>query len=153
MKNITYLSWITYALIISGYIVSLASSQASVVGYSCVVVGLFSLIVLQLVPLTRQPELSVSMFIPYIPIIVVLGITSWLLAINIKYSKQLQKGNVTNEYKTFNIINFILMLVQLVVLKMNTLEYKSSMVAFLASFQLIVVFIMQMNLEYFVTDG
>lgn len=153
MKNITYLSWITYALIISGYIVSLASSEASVVGYSCVVVGLFSLIVLQIVPLTRQPELSVLMFIPYIPIIVVLGITSWLLAINIKYSKQLQKGNVTNEYKTFNVINFILMLVQLVVLKMNTLEYKSAIVAFVASFQLLVVFIMQMNLEYFVTDG
>ena len=110
MKNITYLSWITYALIISGYIVSLASPQASVVGYSCVVVGLFSLIVLQLVPLTRQTEVSLSMFIPYIPIIVVLGITSWLLAINIKFSNELQKGNVTDEYKTFNTINFVLML-------------------------------------------
>ena len=153
MKNITYLSWITYALIISGYIVSLASPQASVVGYSCVVVGLFSLIVLQLVPLTRQTEVSLSMFIPYIPIIVVLGITSWLLAINIKFSNELQKGNVTDEYKTFNTINFVLMLVQLVILKMNVLEYKSAMVAFVASFQLLVVFVMQMNLEYFVTDG
>ena len=153
MKNITYLSWITYALIISGYVVSIASSQASVVGYSCVVVGLFSLIVLQLVPLTRKPELSFAIFIPYIPIIVVLGITSWLLAINVKFSDQLQKGNVTNEYKTFNVINFILMLIELVVLKMNTLEYKTAIIAFVASFQLLVVFIMQMNLEYFVTDG
>jgi len=36
---------------------------------------------------------------------------------------------------------------------MNALEYKSAMVAFVASFQLLVVFVMQMNLEYFVTDG
>ena len=153
MKNVTYLSWITYALIISGYMTSLFSAQASVVGYSCVVVGLFTLIVLQLVPLTREPKISISMFIPHIPIIVVLGITSWLLAINIKYSKQLQSGNVTDEYKTFNTINFVLMLIQLVILKMKTLEYKSAMIAFVASFQLLVVFVMQMNLEYFVTDG
>ena len=93
------------------------------------------------------------MFIPYIPIIVVLGLSAWLLAINIKYSTQLQKGNVTGEYKTFNTINFILMLLQLIILKMNTLEYKTAAVSFIASFQLIVVFIMQMNLEYFVTDG
>jgi hypothetical protein len=153
MKNVAYLSWITYALIISGYIVSLASPNASVIGYSCVVVGLFSLIILQLVPLTHKPQLSLSMFIPYVPIIVVLGLSAWLLAINIKYSTQLQKGNVTGEYKTFNTINFILMLLQLIILKMNTLEYKTAAVSFIASFQLIVVFIMQMNLEYFVTDG
>ena len=66
---------------------------------------------------------------------------------------ELQKGNVTGEYKTFNTINFILMLLQLIILKMNTLEYKTAAVSFIASFQLIVVFIMQMNLEYFVTDG
>ena len=121
MKNVAYLSWITYALIISGYIVSLASPNASVIGYSCVVVGLFSLIILQLVPLTHKPQLSLSMFIPYVPIIVVLGLSAWLLAINIKYSTQLQKGNVTGEYKTFNTINFILMLLQLIILKMNRL--------------------------------
>ncbi len=153
MKNIDYLSWITFALIISGYIVSLASPNSSVVGYSCVVVGLFTLIILQLVPLTRESNISIRMVIPHIPIIVVLGITSWLLAINVKYSTQLQKGNVTNEYKTFNVINFILMLLQLIILKMNKIEYRSTLVSFIASFQLIVVFIMQMNLEYFVTDG
>ena len=71
MKNVDYLSWITYALIISGYIVSIASPKASVIGYSCVVVGLFSLIILKLVPLTRAPQISLSLFMPYIPIIVV----------------------------------------------------------------------------------
>jgi len=153
MKNVDYLSWITYALIISGYIVSIASPKASVIGYSCVVVGLFSLIILKLVPLTRAPQISLSLFMPYIPIIVVLGISSWLLAINIKFSKQIQKGNVTKEYNTFNTINFILMLIQLVTLKLKNFEYSSLVIALIASFQLVTVFIMQMNLEYFVTDG
>jgi len=153
MKNVDYLSWITYALIISGYIVTLAFPQASVVGYSCVVVGLFTLIILRLVPLTRETSLSMAMFLPYIPVIMVLGISTWLLAINIKFSKQIQEGNVTNEYKTFNTINFVLMLVQLVTLKMKDFPYATSLVALIASFQILTVFIMQMNLEYFVTDG
>jgi len=82
-----------------------------------------------------------------------LGISSWLLAINIKFSKQIQKGNVTKEYNTFNTINFILMLIQLVTLKLKNFEYSSLVIALIASFQLVTVFIMQMNLEYFVTDG
>ena len=153
MKNVDYLSWITYALIISGYIVSIASPKSSVIGYSCVVVGLFTFIILKLVPLTKSPQLSLSLFMPYIPIIVVLGISTWLLAINIKFSKQIQSDNVTKEYKTFNTINFILMLIQLVTLKLKNFQYTSLVVALIASFQLVTVFIMQMNLEYFVTDG
>ena len=153
MKNLQYLGWLTYALIISGYIVAMAFPQEAVVGYSCVVVGLFSLIVLKLVPLTQVPELSIALFVPFMPMIVVLGISAWLLAINIKYSKNIQKDNVTNEYKTFNSINFILLLTQLVVLKLNNFPYRTSLVSFIASFQLLTVFILQMNLEYFVTDG
>ena len=153
MKNLQYLGWLTYALIISGYIVAMAFPQEAVVGYSCVVVGLFSLIVLKLVPLTQVPELSIALFVPLMPMIVVLGISAWLLAINIKYSKNIQKDNVTNEYKTFNSINFILLLTQLVVLKLNNFPFRTSLVSFIASFQLLTVFILQMNLEYFVTDG
>lgn len=153
MNNVVYLSWLTYALIISGYIVTIAFPQGSIAGYSCVVVGLFTLLVLKLVPLTHVPSLSAGMFLAYIPMIVVLGIASWLLAINIKFSNEIQKGNVTSEYKTFNIINFILMLAQLVILKMSDLSQSTAIVSLIASFQLIVVFVMQMNLEYFVTDG
>jgi hypothetical protein len=153
MRNLTYLGWITYALIISGYIVAMAFPNASVIGYSCVVIGLFTLIVLKMVPLTHVPSLTLASFVPYVPMIVVLGICSWLLAINVKYSKNIEKGNVTDEYKTFNSINFVLLLAELIVLKMDNFAYTSSVVSFIASFQLLTVFIIQMNLEYFMTDG
>lgn len=153
MNRISYLTWITYALIIAGYIVAMSFPQGAVPGYSCVVGGLFSLIILIIVPLTHVPQLSFGLFAPLFPMLVVLGISAWLLAINVKYSKYIQENNLTREYKTFNVINFILLLVQLVVMGNNKLEYKSLIISFIASFQLIVVLILQMNLQYFITDG
>lgn len=153
MRNLTYLSWIIYALIISGYIVAMAFPQGSIVGYSCVVIGLFSLIVLRMVPLSHEQSITLSSFLPMMPYILVLGLTSWLLAINIKYSKNIQEGNVTADYKKFNVINFILLLVDLVILQMKDFKYGTMIVSLLASFQVAIIFVLQMNLEYFITDG
>ena len=153
MKNIEYLSYITYALIISGYIVTFLFPSASIAGYSCVSVGLFIYLVLNLVPLTHVPQLSGKIFIPFIPIIIVLGISVWVLSLNIKLYNNIKNNKVTNDYNTFNTINFILLLLQLVLLAKKDIQFSKSLVAFIASFQIISVFIMQMNLEYFTTDG
>lgn len=153
MNRLRYLSWLSYAIIISGYIVAMSFPKGSVAGYSCVVGGILSLLILKIVPLTHIPYLSIKMFIPILPIIAILGICSWLLAIDIKYSKNIVEGNVTNEYSTFNSISFILLLGQLILLANSQIPYRTSLVSFIASFQLIVVFILQMNLEYFSTDG
>ena len=153
MRNLTYLSWIVYALIISGYIVAMASPQGSIAGYSCVVIGLFSLIVLKMVPLSHDQKITFSSFLPMMPFILVLGLSSWLLAINVKYSKNIQKGNVTNDYTKFNVINFILLLAELIILQMRDFKYGTMVVSLLASFQLVIIFVLQMNLEYFITDG
>ena len=153
MRNIAYLSWITYSLIISGYLVSMIFPQSSVVGYSCVVAGLFTLIILRLVPLTQVPSITYKTFLPHLSLIMVLGICCWLLAINVKFSKNIRSGHVTSEYNTFNIINFILLMAQLIVIKLKNFEFTTSVVSFLLSFQIVTVFILQMNLEYFTTDG
>ena len=153
MRNLTYLSWIVYALIISGYIVALALPQGSIVGYSCVVIGLFSLIMLKMVPLSHDEKITFSSLLPMMPFILVLGLSSWLLAINVKYSKNIQKGNVTNDYTKFNVINFILLLAELVILQMRDFKNGTLVVSLLASFQLVIIFVLQMNLEYFITDG
>jgi len=153
MRNLHYLELLTYALIISGYLVAMAFPQGAVAGYSCVVAGLFTIIILKVVPLTHVPEISMALFIPLLPILAILCLSAWLLSINIKYSKNIQNGNVTSEYKTFNSISFVLLLMQLVLLYKNDIPYSTSLVSFLASFQLIVIFILQMNLEYFITDG
>ena len=153
MNRLRYLSWLTYTVIISGYFVAMVFPEGAVAGYSCVVGGILALLILKIVPLTHIPNLSISMFIPLLPIIAILGICSWLLAINIKYSKNIVEGNVTTEYSTFNSISFILLLGQLVLLANSQIPYRTSLVSFIASFQLIVVFILQMNLEYFTTDG
>ena len=153
MKNLFYLSLLTYAVIISGYVVAMAFPQGAVAGYSCVVTGIFTLLLFKLVPLTHIPEISLKMFFPIMPMIIILGISVWLLSINIKYSKNILKDNVTSEYKTFNSISFVLLLMQLVLLYKNDMPYSTSVISFIASFQIIVVFILQMNLEYFMTDG
>jgi len=161
MKNIIYLELITYALIVAGYIVAIIFPQGvgSVTGYSTVIIALFTLIVLKMVPLTHVQGLKWQMFIPILPIIVVLGICVWVLVINIKFSKHIAKGNVPRDYTTFNILNFILLFLQLIMLYKSDLDTSawlvspSWIISFLASFQFIIVFIMQMNLEYFITDG
>lgn len=154
VSNITYLNYMTYTLILAGYLVTMYSPRASVVGYSCVVAGLFFYMMIQVVPLTQQANVSFSMFFPFLPIIVVLGVVCWILSINVKYYKKIDRGIVTPEYKTFNVLAFLLLLIQLVLLaKRKTLPYATTLTSLVASFQVIVVFIMQMNLEYFVTDG
>lgn len=153
MKNIEYLSYFTYALIISGYIVTFLFPSASIAGYSCVSVGLFIYLVLNLVPLTHVPQLSGKMFVPFIPIIIVLGISVWVLSINIKFYNNIKNKKVTNDYSTFNSINFILLLLQLVFLAKKDIPFSNILIGFIASFQIICVFIMQMNLQYFTTDG
>ena len=153
MNNLSYLTLLTYAVIISGYVVAMAFPQGAVAGYSCVVAGLFTLLLLKLVPLTHVPEIKFAIFVPLLPMIFILGISVWLLSINIKYNKNIQKGNVTDEYKTFNSISFVLLLLQLVLLYKKDMPYSTSVISFIASFQLIVIFILQMNLEYFITDG
>lgn len=153
MNNLSYLTLLTYAVIISGYVVAMAFPQGAVAGYSCVVAGLFTLLLLKLVPLTHVPQIKFAIFVPLLPMIFILGISVWLLSINIKYNKNIQKGNVTDEYKTFNSISFVLLLLQLVLLYKKDMPYSTSVISFIASFQLIVIFILQMNLEYFITDG
>lgn len=153
MNRVLYLTLLTYAVIISGYVVAMAFPKGAVVGYGCVVAGLFTLVILKLVPLTHVPNLSVSTFLPMIPIIAILGISSWLLAINIKYSKNIEKGNLTSEYKTFNVMSFVLLLLQLVLIANEGMQFRTALISFICSFQLLVVFILQMNLEYFITDG
>lgn len=154
VSNVTYLSYITYALIIAGYLVTMFLPSASIQGYSTVVAGMFFYMMLQLVPLTKEANVSLSMFVPFLPVIGVLGIVIWILSINIKYASNIKDGNVTNEYKTFNTLAFLLLLIQLGLLsREKTMPYASTLMALVASFQVIIVFIMQMNLEYFITDG
>ena len=153
MNRLRYLSWLTYTVIVSGYFVAMAFPQGSVAGYSCVVAGIFTILILKIVPLTHVPNLTLAMLIPILPIIAILGICSWLLALNVKYSKNIVKGNVTSEYTTFNSISFVLLLSQLILLANSQIPFRTSLISFIASFQLIVVFILQMNLEYFITDG
>lgn len=161
MKNISYLESITYALIVAGYIVALVIPQGagSISGYATVVVGLFTLIMLKMVPLTHMQELKWQMFSGMIPMIVVLGISIWLLTINIKFSKHIEKGNVPKDYTMFSVLSFILLFLQLILIYKDDYDTTSWIVlpswiiSFLASFQFIIVFIMQMNLEYFITDG
>ena len=111
------------------------------------------LIILRTVPLTHAPEINIGVVIPVIPAVIILAISIWILSINIKYSKKIKEGNTTEEYKTFNSITFVLLLIQLVLLYKNNIPYSFSIMSLLASFQMIIVFIMQMNLEYFITDG
>ena len=153
MNNVKYLTYITYALIISGYCVAMFLPKGAIPGYSCVVSGLVIFMVLRLVPLTRPTSVSISSFIPFIPIIMVLGVTVWLLILSIKFSKEINRGILTSEYTTFNNISFVLLLVQLYLLSNRNMPYSTSMVGFVASFQIIAVFIMQMNLQFFTTDG
>ena len=147
LKKSTYLTWVIYSLIISGYLVTMISPKAIVAGVSCVVGGLFSLILLKVVFV--NPNIILSRVL--IPMICILGITIWLLIINIKYSKHIKNNNVTTEYKTFNTISFILLLLQLILLAKDTPPL--SIIAMITSVQLIVVFVIQMNLEHFITDG
>ena len=153
ITNTTGLTYLTYALIISGYISTFLFKNGAVPGYSCVVAGFFIYMMLQLVPFVKDNDVDLKGFLKFLPMIGVLAIVTWTLGINIKYSKKIEEGDVTDEYNTFNQISFFLLLIQLIFLAQKNWEYGPLMIALVGSFQIVVVFIMQMNLEYFNTDG
>ena len=153
MPNVNYLIYITYALIISGYFITFFFPQASIQGYSTVVGGLLFYILLRIVPLTKSATIKLSDFTPFIPMFVILGSVAWILAINVKYYSNIKSGNVTHEYSIFNKIAFFLLMGQMILLARGNKPYNNLLISLISSFQIIVTFIMQMNLEYFITDG
>lgn len=162
-----------YAIIVIGYIISFAFSFTKhagsvTAGYSCLAAGLFILVISIMVGREKEKGqdgatgmLKGILFSLPVSEMIVLAICIWLLVINVKYSKQIKQEDVTGEYKVFNSITLILVLLQLIILYKNNendptargLEGAWYLVALLASFQFISIFITQINLEYFITEG
>jgi len=166
---ITIYEKLIYAIIVIGYIISFAFSFTKhagsvTAGYSCLAAGLFILVISIMVKNTKdggEGMLKKILFSLPLSEMIVLAICIWLLVINVKYSKQIKQENVTGEYKVFNSITLILVLLQLIILYKNdainplgtTVVAAPYLVALLASFQFISIFITQINLEYFITEG
>jgi hypothetical protein len=162
MTKDKYFTILIYALIIIGYIICFAFSFTKhpgsvTAGYSCLVAGLFMLMISQMIIQVRDklPELTGLQQLQILPIpeMTVLAIIIWLLTINVKYSKKIKEDRVTNEYSVFNSISLILLLLQLILLYKNDVQYRTMLIFLIASFQAITIFISQLNLEYFITDG
>ena len=164
MEKKEYFNILIFALIIVGYIICLAFSFTKhagsvTAGYSCLVTGLFMLIISTMITrlrINRQDQtfsgLNQFKILP-IPEVAVIAIIIWLLSVNVKYSKKIKDDRVTTEYTVFNTISLVLLLLQLVLLYKTEIKYRTMLIFLIASFQGITIFISQLNLEYFITDG
>jgi hypothetical protein len=155
--------------------------SGSLVGYSIITGGLFILLLLQTVLTIKNDtqnkflEFIKSVFSNQYPLLFLLALFIWITVLNIKHYKNITKNNVTNEYNNFSNIGIFLFFIQLFLLfkvfkqeedelspepksavgKVMNVLFKNIklLMLFLAVIQAVVIGIMQINLDFFTTDG
>tara|TARA_Y100000768_G_scaffold388679_1_gene386106 strand:- start:1803 stop:2348 length:546 start_codon:yes stop_codon:yes gene_type:complete len=146
---------------------NIGSATASIICYGLVSISIISLIFKT--QSSNQNKNLISFIIEIIknsiPSILTLGIVIWILYININYYEQINKGNLTREYKTASYISIGLQLLQLLLIfriafikegggENNRMSsYMKSVTYLLTILNVMFLGIISIILEYFSTDG
>ena len=178
--SISYATNIFLGLAVIGFLLVyfLRKEGGGIYGYSVITASIISIIIYEMAlkkhQIKSQNLSTIWLMLKYsFPLMIVVGISSWLVAINIIYEKDISSDVLPQEYITFQNITTILILIQIYLIylyisdqskegkadSIMTKIYKFmseniSLVMTLISFiMFIVVGIMQVIIEYFRTDG
>lgn len=105
-----------------------------------------------------------SLFAHSIPSFVLIGLLTWLIVLNAQYFKDINQGDVANEYSMYSNVSFFLILIQLWIaydhmqssMRSDNVNYNSRMLSItylLTVTNSLVILIMTIILKYFSTDG
>ncbi len=181
-QSIIYDLNIIYSLIFVAVIVMYLPG-GSIYAYSIMMMALTGILFIKFALMTQiQQQLTFmqifkTIFFKSFPILLVLGIVTWLVYINVRWYDKIKEGKVPYEFLDFtNIIN-VLLIFKIFILNniikkefetkndfnsgndnlnkiVNLLSQQSEMILYLLSvFGLIMVGFMQVIMDYFLTDG
>tara|TARA_B100001769_G_scaffold275313_2_gene277119 strand:+ start:3478 stop:4032 length:555 start_codon:yes stop_codon:yes gene_type:complete len=149
---------------------NIGPANASIIGYGLVSISIISLLFKTQSLSNLNPKIEFisfikTIFINSIPSLLTLAIVIWILYININYYQQINKGNLTSEYKSASYISIGLQLLQLILIfriafitddddkKLPMTSYMKSVTYLLTILNVMFLGIITIILEYFSTDG
>lgn len=156
-------------------------ASAAIWGYGVIAASVLGIIFITFAMATQMSKLSEnsfgfvkSMLLHSLPPLLMLGILTWLITINVEYFKRINQGLVAKEYSNYSNLSTFLVIIQLVVLYkylvdelligkggptnktmlIEALRSRMASVTYLLTLgNLMVVSVMTIILKYFSTDG
>ena len=156
-------------------------ASAAIWGYGVIAASVLGIIFITFAMATQMSKLSEnsfgfvkSMLLHSLPPLLMLGILTWLITINVEYFKRINQGLVAKEYSNYSNLSTFLVIIQLAVLYkylvdelligkggptnktilIEALRSRMASVTYLLTLgNLIVVSVMTIILKYFSTDG
>lgn len=185
LKSINFNLQIAFLTIIVGFIVSFIDVKGAIAGYSLIIASLIGLVVIIFALLNREEEKRSGFFALLkfllghsMPVLIIIGLVSWVLSIYISHYERLEKGDIPNEFKQFSVVSTILFFIELALLygffrrqfmetkliqkgdnsimakSIELISSQSTMLLYLlTSVSAISIGIMQTIVNYYLTDG
>lgn len=150
-------------------------------GYGVVLIALFGIMYITFSLASRSDMESNSiqfiktLFISSFPVLFLMGVIVWLIVMNVTYKTRINKGQVSKDYYIFNSVSTFVIILQVMIilyyvrnqvgLKLNVensmipeifkqLSTQMSSISYaVGSVNYLIVFVLQIILEYFSTDG
>lgn len=182
LKSVNFNLQIGFILIVIGFIVSFIDIKGTIAGYSLIICALTGLLVIIFALLNKEERKNMGFFalIKFLlghslPVLILIGLVSWVLSIYINHYERLERGDIPDEFKQFNLVSTILFFIELSLLysyfqkqftetkmmdnsamakTMELLSQQSTMLLYLlATISTISIGIMQTIVNYYLTDG
>lgn len=147
-------------------------ANSTIWGYGFVILSTLGLLILSIALGTKSDmqdsvlDFTKKFLSSSMPILLLLGILIWIVALNISYSKRINQGKVASVFNKFSMITSILLTIQILILldylnKKNTKKDEallrasqmSSISYLFGIISMTFVSMMQIILKYFSTDG
>lgn len=173
LRNMNYNINILFGLIVAGFMTLLFDfGSAEIVGYSLITFSVFLIFFITMgFSSGEKMKQSTSAFIMSIigkglPMLIILFLLSWVIAMNITYYNVISDNNVPSDYQMyaraaawlFILLSYLLKVYSSKYIdpennKDNVSKYSSILIVFLSSVLFWILTIMNLILRYYVTDG
>jgi hypothetical protein len=120
LKSINFNLQIGFILVIIGFIVSFIDVKGAIAGYSLIICALSGLLIIIFALMNRDERKNMGFFALLkfllghsMPVLILIGLVSWVLSINISHYERLEKGDLPDEFKQFYLVTTILFFIEL----------------------------------------
>ena len=182
LKSVNFNLQIGFILIVIGFIVSFIDTKGAIAGYSLIICALTGLLIIIFALLNNEERKNLGFFalVKFLighsfPVLILIGLVSWVLSIYINHYERLERGDIPDEFKQFSVVSTILFFIELSLLysyfqkqfteskatdnttlakTMELLSQQSTMLLYLlTTISTISIGIMQTIVNYYLTDG
>ena len=120
LKSVNFNLQIGFILIVIGFIVSFIDTKGAIAGYSLIICALTGLLIIIFALLNNEERKNLGFFalVKFLighsfPVLILIGLVSWVLSIYINHYERLERGDIPDEFKQFSVVSTILFFIEL----------------------------------------